>query len=272
MYTITHTLSQSNQNSSENNNFYLFASDGMIAFSSVAQQISALGNFSAVPYESVLLTVLSYFVEQLPFSARTHFGQRDEKINSTTLFINPLVKLAQRPSLAGDNHHLAKLYDAANYLDIKPLIHLFASYIADRIYPLTTSLKIALKAFLPNEEKSLINHKPIEKYLRLKELGVNEFTISDYLGLYGQPKVIHKKIDLSKEHLTSLQGLELIHHPEWIEELVLDHNFLLFDERVDISEYLRPFSNLKKMSLSGNRPSNLPLSSFHSIKNIQLIL
>ena len=250
--------------------FKVHGKDGNVIFPSYMkifniQQIPPI----SVPFQAEELQILVHFVERLSLSARTDLGHNEQIVNFSdkTICVNPLVKLSQKPSLVTSTQNLVKLYEAATYLNLKPLINLFAFYIVDRIYPLTTSLDVALQSIGLKE-----NNEHLKKNLLLRENHVTELTISDYIGLFGQPEIINSQLNLTSEGLTSLQGLQLIFGPEEIEELILDHNFFIFDDPISIAEYLRPFNKLKKISLSGNRPSAIPLNLFANIGNVKIIL
>jgi hypothetical protein len=150
-------------------------------------------------YPSSLLQLLSQLVKQLPSAARDIHGQQvsAQNINPQTIFVNSLVKQASQPTISNvsnvDNPTLGKLYDAAFYFNIQPLINLFASTIADRIYPVSSATSLEeLNTLLVQHGFGDMPHeyliREIKKYLRLKELRVPELTVADYIGLKGQPK------------------------------------------------------------------------------------
>lgn len=253
--------------------FFLLGNDGYVGFPLFLGNIITRTNSPVyVPYSTKILQALLTFVQSLPMAARDIHGnpQSSKTINQSTLFLNPFIKIAQKRSTIRDPKLLGTLYEATTHLGIKPLMNGFAFYIANQIHPLSTSIDVALQRFSLNMDK--INPMPIEKYIQLKEIGVSELSVSDYIGLYGQPKIVDGCLNLTGEGLTSLEGLEYIIQSSEITDIILDENYILLDPSLPLKKVTAPFSQLKKMSFRGNQPSQLPLNSFHDLKNIQITL
>lgn len=252
-------------------NVTIKGTDGTVIFPIFLKKTFSEEMPKSVPYSRETLSCLLYFVERLVLSARNSYGKSEPilSIDNKTIFVGPLVKLSQKSSTVEKNTDLGTLFNVAAHLKIHPLMNLFASHIADRIFPLHTTLSLALKPFGIKEKE---HHGIFQKHLRLKEMGVSEFSVADFLGLFGQPKIEKNILDLSFENLTSLAGLNLLYAPTQVEELILENNSLLLDDFIPITEHLESLTNLKKLRLSGNKLPHLPLHLFKSLKNIQITL
>ena len=227
-----------------------------------------------IPYKGVVLDILRDFVERLPLSSRDLWGHIIEpiKMNQNTIFVNQLVKLSQKPSKIKNSESIIHLLYAAYFLNIRPLMNVFSSYIADYIYPLKTDLITALEHYTAEIKITPMMENNILKYLRLKELGISELTIADHIGLHGQPDIRHGKLDLSGEMLTSLEGLELIVQSEQVTELWLNDNFIGVDKNGSFDTYFRRLTQLKKIHLSGNKLSTFPIQLLQALENVKVVL
>lgn len=187
-----------------------------------------------------LLTTMSDCLHGLGKIARTDMGESIDfhQINERTIFINRMVSAEIKQYLPkrdrNGNAQLGELCELADRLGIKALGNAFAYHIAERIYPIKGTVEGALKTrgFGELSEKSL---KRVRKYVYFKKEKIQEETIADYIGLYGQPPEDENEdlfvtgILMNFKKITGLDGIQFIQKVKQDKNahLRLDRNYII---------------------------------------------
>lgn len=240
-------------------------------------------------FETKALNQLNIFVGLLPYAARNTKGLSvdEDKINSHTIFMNAELRDIFAVYIDEiNNRELDQLFQAAYYLEIKPLENIFAYFIArrikqDRFVCDNHGDVVDLEGALVRNEFELsyslvadLKDGPIDEYfrkhLKLLAIGLEEYSLEDYIGAYGQPSIVGGMLDLSNIHITSLQGINLISESGKVTCLSLRNNEIL-DFDIDPESPIHPFAmfgHLKALYLDHNRLVNLPSDLFKQLNHL----
>lgn len=241
-------------------------------WSSVLCDLPAEMNLNQYPYiRTSLLHTLNKCIKQFPLSARDHSGKATpspDRWDSHTIFVHSLLKSALRKTVQPLPYsYLADLFQLSTQLQIHPLSNALAFFLAER---------------KDSWDKQTFVKDPqhlIQKHLTLLKKNKVEQTISDFIGLHGQPVLQtdpSKKdciLNLSNQSITGLNGIQHVEKTERITEIRLNHNFLLgndLDCFFPEKPFLRYF-HVKKLLLEDNQLGSIPADLFYDMPQLTLL-
>lgn len=149
---------------------------------------------------------------------------KNPKLNGHIVFSDAKQKLKNYLSILSEQE-LSSLLKNADFLDIEPLLNVAAHFLALEFI----SLNILPDKF--NEEIANLGitspriQEYITKHYDLKRMGLQEFSIRDYISISGQPSAFNRGYNYPHT-ITSLDGKELILNKELAEKIKINEGTL----------------------------------------------
>lgn len=162
--------------------------------------------------------------------------------------------------------HSIKLLLMSDFLEIKPLVNIFAYIIASKL-SLVTRHHI-IEKWLSDLPYRLLWY--IEKHFFLRQAGYQELNIADYISTHDH-KIINETLQVSNKRITSLYGLNQLAGIATVKYMYLNNNFIT---DYDVQEVSQPFINcaqLVKLTLAHNQLGMIKPHYFQGLSQLQYI-